>query len=246
MATASQANTYEIFIETIKKWLADLGVNSTLFVEITKDETLPMTVRTLAAGVLQYLQLPTDLIPNKYQFIGLIDDVIVMIVGLIIIAPLMPKERLNYYGQKYEAIDKVEEYKQIMTSTLGILWEHIVQFVETLRKHTFKDKTTEEVVQSPELSEALFDETMVFVANLDLDPESLDSDIKQLPAPEKVIGLLSSGLEEAQKQQVKDEDSASQTKSAFKRMLLSATDRQESLPPAGRSRKKTILKKLNF
>ena len=228
MATASQANTYETFIEIIKKWLADLGVNSKLFVEITGDETLPMTVRTLAAGVLQYLQLPTDLIPDKYRFIGLIDDVIVMIVGLVIITPLMPKERLNYYGQKYEAIGKVEEYERIMTSALGILWERLVQFVETLRKHTFKDKTTEEVVQSPELREALFDETMVFVANLNLDPESLDSDIKQLPAPEKVIGLLSSGLEEAQKQQTKDEASASQTKSAFKRMLLSATGRQES------------------
>lgn len=227
MATASQTNTYEIFIQTIKNWLADLGVNSKLFVEITEDEALPMTARTLASGVLQYLQLPTDLIPDKYRFIGLIDDVIVMIVGLVIIAPLIPKERLNYYGQKYEAIGKVEEYERIMQATLGILWERLVQFVETLRKRTFKDKTTEEVVQSSELREDLFDETMIFVANLNLDPESLDSDIKQLPSPEKVISLLSSGLEEAVKQQTKDEDSARQTKSAFKRMLLSATGKQE-------------------
>jgi len=227
MATTSQTNTYDIFIQVIKKWLADLGINSKLFAEITEDETLPMAARTLAAGVLQYFQLPTDLIPDKYRFIGLIDDVIIMIVGLVIIVPLIPKKRLNYYGQKYEAIGKVEEYERIMQSTLGILWERLVQFVETLRKRTFKDKTTEEVVQSHELREALFDETMILVANLNLDPESLDNDIKQLPSPEKVIGLLSSGLEEAQKQQAKDEDSASQTKSAFKRMLLSATGKQK-------------------
>ena len=226
MATASQTNTYDVFIQIIKNWLADLGVNSKLFVEIIEDEALPMTARTLASGVLLYLQLPTDLIPDKYRFIGLIDDVIVMIVGLVIIAPLIPKERLNYYGQKYEAIGKVEEYERIMQATLGILWERLVQFVESLRQRTFKDKTTEEIVQSSELREDMFDETMIFVANLNLDPESLDSDIKELPSPEKVIGLLSSGLEEAQKQQVKDEDSARQTKSAFKRMLLSATRKQ--------------------
>ena len=240
MATASQTNSYEIFIQIIKNWLTDLGVNSKLFAEIIEDEALPMTARTLASGVLQYLQLPTDLIPDKYRFIGLIDDVIVMIVGLVIIAPLIPKERLKYYGQKYEAIGKVEEYERIMQATLGILWERIVQFVETLRERTFKNKTTEEVVQSSELSEDLFDETMIFVANLNLDPESLDSDIKQLPSPEKVIGLLSSGLEEAQKQQAKDEDSARQTKSAFKRMLLSVTGKQE--PEKNNSKENKLLK----
>lgn len=228
MATTSHTNTYDIFIQAIRKWLADLGVNSKLFAEITEDEGLSMAARTLASGVLSYLQSPTDLIPDKYRFIGLIDDVIVMIVGLVIIAPLMPEERLNYYGQKYEAVGRIGEYERIMQSTLGILWERLTQFVETLRKRTFKNKTTEEVVQSTELREALFDETMIFVANLNLDPETLDNDIKELPSPEKVIGLLSSGLEEAQKQQAKDGNSASQSKSAFKRMLLSAARKQES------------------
>lgn len=227
MTTTSQTNTYDIFIQMIKKWLADLGINSKLFIEINEDEILPMTARTLASGVLSYLQLPTDLIPDKWRFIGLIDDVIVMIAGLVIIVPLMPEERFSYYGKKYEAVRRVGEFEQVMKSTLGILWERLIQFVETLQKRTFKGKTTEEVVQSPELREELFDETMIFIAKLNLDPETLDNDIKQLPSPEKVIGLLGSGLEEAQKQQVKDEKSASQTKSAFKRMLLSATGKQE-------------------
>ena len=239
MATASPTNTYETFIQLAKNWLADLGVNSKLFIEITEDEALPKIARTLASGVLLYLQIPTDLIPIKYRFLGLIDDVIVMIVGLVIIAPLIPEERLKYYSQKYETIGKVEEYERVMQATLGILWDRIVLFVETLRERTFKNKTTEEVVQSPELREDLFDETMIFVANLNLDPESLDSDIKQLPSPEKVIGLLSSGLEEAQKQQAKDEDSARQTKSAFKRMLLSVTGNQE--PEKNNSKENKLL-----
>jgi|GEM_PF-2714548 len=222
MTTGPQNNTYEDFIQSIKDWLANLGVNSKLFTEIIEDEALPMTVRALASGVLLYFKLPISLIPNKYPLIGLIDDVIVMIVGLVIITPLMSDQRLSYYRQKYEVVGKVDEYEQVMKAMLGILWERLVQFVESLRKRTFKDKTTDEIAQSSELREDLFDETMIFVANLNLDPESIDRDIKQLPSPEKVIGLLSSGLEEAQKQQTKDEKFARQTKSAFKRMLLSA------------------------
>ena len=71
------------------------------------------------------------------------------------------------------------------------------------RSVLIKNKTTEEVAQSAELREALFDETMVFVANLGLDPETLDKETKLLPSPEKVMGLLSSGLEEAQKRDKK-------------------------------------------
>ena len=203
MTATAQTNTFERFLKLIKKWLIDLGVNAKLFNELTGDEALPMWVRRLATGVLLYLDAPVDLIPEKLRFIGLIDDMLVMIVGLAIIVPQIPEERLTYYHQKYDAVDKIGEYEQIVKSTLGILWERLTRFVETLQKRTYKNKTTEEVAQSAELREALFDETMVFVANLGLDPETLDKETKLLPSPEKVMGLLSSGLEEAQKRDKK-------------------------------------------
>jgi len=199
MTTTAQTNTFEVFIKIIKKWLIDLGVNARLFTELAGDEALPMWARSLATGVLQYLNVPVDLIPEKLRFIGLIDDMLVMIIGLVIIAPQIPEDRLTYYRQKYEAAGKIGEYELNLKSTLGILWERFTRFVETLQKRTYKNKTTEEVAQSAELREALFDEAMVFVANIGLDPETLDKETKLLPSPEKVMGLLSSGLEEAQK-----------------------------------------------
>ena len=202
MTTTSQPNIFEIFIQLIKKWLADLGINVQLFNELAGDEALPMWVRSLAAGVLLYLNAPVDLIPDKIPFLGLIDDILVMIVGLVIIAPQIPDERLTYYSQKYAGVDKIGEYEQIVKSTLGILWERLARFVETQQKRTYKNKTTEEVVQSADLREALFDETMVFVADLGLDPETLDKGTKRI-SPEKVMGLLSAGLEEAQKRDKK-------------------------------------------
>ncbi len=164
MTVTTQRNTFEIFIKIIKKWLMDLGVNAQLFNELAGDETLSVWVRSLATGVLLYLDAPADLIPDKFRFIGLIDDILIMIVGLVIIVPQIPEERMRYYSQEYEAVDQIGEYEQVMRSTLGILWERLMQLVETLRKRTYKNKTTEEVAQSAELRESLFDDTMVFVA----------------------------------------------------------------------------------
>jgi uncharacterized membrane protein YkvA (DUF1232 family) len=203
MTAAAQTNTFEVFKQIIKKWLTDLGINAQLFKELTGDESLPMWSRSLATGVLLYLDAPVDLIPEKFRFIGLIDDMLVMIVGLVIIAPQIPEDRLTYYRQKYEAAGKIGEYESNLKSTLGILWERLTQIVETLPKRTYKNKTTAEVAQSAELREELFDETMIFVANLGFDPESLDKETKLLPSPEKLMGLLSSGLEEAQKRDKK-------------------------------------------
>jgi len=203
MTTTAHTSAFDLFIQIIKKWLIDLGVNAQLFNELTGDEALPMWVRSLAAGVLLYLDSPVDLIPEKFRFIGLIDDMLVMIVGLVIIVPQIPEDRLTYYRQKYEAAGKIGEYETNLKSTLGILWERLTRIVETLPKRTYKNKTTTEVAQSAELREELFDETMVYVANLGLDPETLDKETKLLPSPEKVMGLLSSGLEEAQKRDKK-------------------------------------------
>ena len=199
MTTKAQTKTFEQFIKVIKKWLVDLGVNAQLFNELVEDEALPIGVRTLGAGVLIYLNVRFDLIPEDLPFIGSIDDMLVMIVGLGIIVPLMPEERSTYYGQKYEAVDKIGEYEQIVKLTLGILWERFTRFVETQQKRTFKNKTTKEVAQSAQLREALYDETMVFVANFGLDPETLDKQTKRLPPPEKVIGLLTRGLKRSTK-----------------------------------------------
>lgn len=199
MTTTAQTNTFEVFIKIIRKWLTDLGVNAKLFNELAGDEDLPMWGRSLATGVLLYLDAPIDLIPDKIHFIGLFDDMLVMIIGLVIIVPQIPEDRLAYYRQKYEAAGTIGEIESNLKSTLGILWERLTRFVETLTKRTYKNRTTAEVAQSAELREELFDETMVFIANLGLDPKVLDKEIKLLPSPENLMGLLSSGLEEAQK-----------------------------------------------
>jgi uncharacterized membrane protein YkvA (DUF1232 family) len=213
---AKQPSRFDSFVRVIGEWLENLGINSRIFVEMTGDEELPLPVRTLAAGVLLYLHLPIDLIPDKLKLLGLLDDAIVMIVGLSIIVPMLPDDRLDYYGQKYEAVRTIDERVEPLRLALGMLWEKLVEFVGNLRSRTYRGKTTEEVVRSPALREELLDDTMRFIAELDLRPDTLD---KALPSPEKVMGLLASGIEEEQERKDPENTIADRSRSALKRML---------------------------
>jgi hypothetical protein len=93
-----------------------------------------------------------------------------------------------------------------------------VLFVNNLRARSYKKKTTEEVVQSAELREDLFDDTMIYIAGLNLDPQTIS---KSLPPPERVMGLLASGMEEEQERQDGEDTITARSRSALKRMLPS-------------------------
>jgi len=218
---AGDGGRLALFIDLFKTWLLNFEVNSQIFVEIMNDEELPLSARTLAIGVLTYVLSPIDLIPEKLKVlrvVALLDDVVVMIIGLGIIVPLMPESRREHYKGKYEAVAQISDYEETLKATLGILWNRLVQFVEKLRQRSHKKRTTEEVAGSPELREDLFDETMIYVANLNLDPEALDRELEALPPPEKIIGLLASGIEEDRKRQ-EDVSIVSRSRSALRRVL---------------------------
>jgi hypothetical protein len=179
--------------------LLDFEINLQLFVEIMEDEEFPKSARMLAAGVLFHVLWAQGIIPEKLKnlkLIALVDDVLVMAVGLCIIVHLMPEERREYYWQKYEAVTRIDDYKQLLKSPLGMLRDRLAQFVESLRRRSYKKKTAEKVVESPDLQEGLFDEAMIFAANFNLDPDSIDQQIRLLPPRERIMGLLSGGLQE--------------------------------------------------
>jgi uncharacterized membrane protein YkvA (DUF1232 family) len=224
------ARWFEDFVNLLKEWISNLDLNSQIFVEIMNDPELPLSVRSIAAGVLIYLVAMKDIIPDiskTLRILGLIDDVIVMVAGLSVIVPLMPESRLEYYKQRYTVVARLSDYEDILQSILGILWERLKRFVENLRNRSFKKETAEEVVQSLTLRDELFDETMSYVADLNLDPSTLEEELKALPAPESVIGLLSSGLEEEQEREGK-EKGESGARLLWRKMLPGGKEEAES------------------
>lgn len=218
------------FVDLIKTWLLNFEVNSQIFVEMMNDKELPVSVRALAIGILIYVISPIDIIPEKvkvFRVLSLIDDVAVMITGLSIIVSLMPESRLEHYKAKYQAVAQISEYVDILKAILGILWDRLMQFVEKLRSRHYKKQTAEDVAQSAETCEDLFDEVMVFVADLNLNPEMLDKELAALPAPEKIIGLLASGIQEDEEHQAKAAGT-SKARTGFKRLLPSGKENQET------------------
>lgn len=226
----SAKGRFALFIELIRTWLLHFEINTQVFVELMNDEELSLSVRAIAAGVLIYVVSPFDIIPEKakvLKVLSLIDDVVVMIAGLSIAVPMMPDPRLEYYKAKYQAVAQISDYVDILKAILGILWDRIRQFVEKLRNHRYKRQTAEEVAQSSEMREDLFDEAMEFVADLNLDPETLDKELEALPAPEKVISLLASGIQEDEERQAKATGTP-KVRSAIRRMLSPGKETEQT------------------
>lgn len=183
-----------------------------------KDGKLPVSARSLAIGVLGYLKSPIDIIPDKLKMLGLVDDVLIMIVGLSIIVPLIPEERLSYYKQRYKEVERVHRSEQILKSFLGIIWDRLKVFTGNLHHTLYRENTTEEVVESETLQEDLYDDTMEFVAGLNLEPNAIDSEFEKLSVPETIIGMLANGMEDAEKQQQEEleKQTVSKSKSSFR------------------------------
>ena len=166
-----------------------------------QDSSLPLSTRSLAIGVLVYLKSPIAIIPGKWKMLGLVDDVLIMIIGLGIIVSLMPEERLSHYKQRYKEVEKLQQSEEILRSFLGIIWDRLKTFTNNLRFSTYQENTAEEVVQSENLQENLYDDTMEFVAGLNINPHTIDAEFEKLSMPEKIIGMLATGMEAAEKQQ---------------------------------------------
>ena len=186
-----------------------------------KDGSLPLSTRSLAIGVLLYLKSPIAIIPDKLKMLGLVDDVLIMIIGLSIILPLIPEERLPHYKQRYKEVEKVHQSEEILSSFLGIIWDRLKTFTDNLRFSTYKENTAEEVVKSDNLQENLYDDTMEFVAGLNLDPHTIDSEFEKLSMPEKIIGMLANGIEDAEKQQQEElkKQPTTKSQSSFARLF---------------------------
>lgn len=194
----AQTERFGQFVDLLRKLLTHLDLNTQLFNEIAGDGEAPRQAQVLAIGVLIYGRSGIGDIIDKVPAIGLIDDVIVMVAGLSLIVPMLPEARLSYYRDRYEIVRYIDNWEAILKNVLGILWERLVEFTQNLRRRKYRKHTAEEVAESPELKEALYDDTMAWVADSMMAPAALDRELKMLPAPEAVVGLLASGLREEQ------------------------------------------------
>jgi uncharacterized membrane protein YkvA (DUF1232 family) len=63
-----------------------------LFSRLVKDSRVDLRPKLVLAGVLAYLILPTDLIPDFLPVLGQVDDLVVIFLGLKLFIRLCPKD----------------------------------------------------------------------------------------------------------------------------------------------------------
>lgn len=63
-----------------------------LFARLIKDPRVPATAKLVIAGILGYVALPTDLMPDFIVGVGQMDDLVVILVGLKLFIGMCPRE----------------------------------------------------------------------------------------------------------------------------------------------------------
>jgi uncharacterized membrane protein YkvA (DUF1232 family) len=80
-----------------------LGKKLRLAGALFKDKRLPLRARLIPPGLVLYLALPIDIIPDFIPVIGYLDDVIVMVVGVGLLLRLTPPHVLEEHLARLEA-----------------------------------------------------------------------------------------------------------------------------------------------
>lgn len=192
------------FFGVLFTWLKSLPTDLKILIEMIGDDDLDLKARSSAVGIIIYILSPIDLIPEKIPILGYIDDVIILRIALAVILEI-DANRAEYYREKYpETFDVLDEQIVLLKQTLGALYSWLKALVEKLPKRRFHGKSAEDVASSEQSREEMFDEVMEYAANVNVDPKAIEQAILTAP-PNRIVELLSSGLEGEQKRQMEAE-----------------------------------------
>ena len=187
-------------MRTLVRWIISLPTDVKILIEMIGDDKLDMRARSLAVGTTAYLIAAIGLIPDTVPVLGLVDDVLVLHIALAIILQIDPK-RAEYYREKHpETIGSIDEQVQLLVDALGALYSWLEAFVKNLSQRRYKGQSTEETAQSTETREDIFDEAMIYAANVNVDEEMIRSRLLAAP-PNQLVSLLSDGLQKEQQRQ---------------------------------------------
>ena len=75
-----------------------------LALALVRDGRLPMRARLVPPGLILYLAMPIDIIPDFIPVLGYMDDVIVMVVGVTFLLRVTPRPLLEEHLRSLEAV----------------------------------------------------------------------------------------------------------------------------------------------
>ena len=78
------------FLEGWKRWAKELKIQVYALYLANQDPRVPLLARILAACIVGYALSPIDLIPDVIPVLGLLDDLVIVPLGIMIVLKLIP------------------------------------------------------------------------------------------------------------------------------------------------------------
>ena len=89
--------TAERLFSRVKKWARALRRDAHAIFLASRDPRVPWTVKLLAIAVASYALSPIDLIPDFIPVIGILDDLIIVPLGIWLVIALIPDDVMEEY-----------------------------------------------------------------------------------------------------------------------------------------------------
>ncbi len=93
-------------LERLKRWAGKLKVETYALYLAYRDPRVPWYARVFAALVVGYAFSPIDLIPDSIPFIGYLDDLILVPLGIALATRMIPAEVLAECREKAKELSK--------------------------------------------------------------------------------------------------------------------------------------------
>lgn len=81
-------------IDRLKRWAAAVKVDVVALWLAARDPRVPWTAKLLAGAVAAYALSPIDIIPDFIPVLGCLDDLIIVPIGIVVAARLIPDDLL--------------------------------------------------------------------------------------------------------------------------------------------------------
>ena len=106
-------------LQTLKAWARALKGEVVVLYFAARDAHTPLAAKIIAVLVVAYALSPIDLIPDFIPVLGLLDDLILLPIGISLALKLVPPEVLNDARARAEvALEKPRRYLSMATTVV--------------------------------------------------------------------------------------------------------------------------------
>jgi uncharacterized membrane protein YkvA (DUF1232 family) len=152
-------------LDAFPGWLRSLAEDALVLSTVVPDAAAPEGARRHAAGALGYLFKSLDLIPDGIEELGYLDDAFVFRVAA----------RLATHVEPIAALEGLSHDAELVSDFLGVDYPRLERFVEGLGKLTFRGRSVDDVLASPEASESFAGEVRGWAKDYAVPPFGRDA-----------------------------------------------------------------------